>query len=511
MTVTTDPHGGVSCIELQPLRSRLSPQIVYLTAACAIALALFAPATPSPLYGIYASRWHLSAAAVTGIFAASALGVLVSLLLARRISDEGGRRPVLLVAIAGISASPILYMLAASAAWLVAARLSQGVATGIAVSTASAALLDLHPRRDPVATGITNGVASAGGSGAGLEELASSYPDVEVLTDPIYVRDRNVYTSAGVTTGSDLTLVLVLVLVLVEEDLGSAVAQRGARALLLFLRRPGGQAQFSNALRTPPAQRPDIRDLQGWITDQIHDRPAHLWPRQSPTPARSRRPGPTPEAAVTSRGCSLAPPPPPPRRTHPRTARRSTMPAPRNTCPDLIRPFAVTLPASAPEELKRRLAATRWPDPETVANWSRGVRSQGRRALTAHWERDYDWRRFEARLNCPPRSLTTIDGLDIHPASATTLDPRQGQQPDPLRRCPEGRTLRRPGATRDPGRGDVPDTDHFGQRRHAHRLRPPDRPPAGRDRLRPRPRPLTQTTTDSHEEDTGFHAVTRRQ
>ncbi len=214
MTVTTDPHGGVSCIELQPLRSRLSPQIVYLTAACAIALALFAPATPSPLYGIYASRWHLSAAAVTGIFAASALGVLVSLLLARRISDEGGRRPVLLVAIAGISASPILYMLAASAAWLVAARLSQGVATGIAVSTASAALLDLHPRRDPVATGITNGVASAGGSGAGLEELASSYPDVEVLTDPIYVRDRNVYTSAGVTTGSDLTLVLVLVLVL---------------------------------------------------------------------------------------------------------------------------------------------------------------------------------------------------------------------------------------------------------------------------------------------------------
>lgn len=90
---------------------------------------------------------------------------------------------------------------------------------------------------------------------AATDELASSYPDIEVLADPIYVRDGNVYTSAGVTAGIDLALALV------EEDLGPAPAQRVARALVLFIRRPGGQAQFSHALRMPPAQRANIREL----------------------------------------------------------------------------------------------------------------------------------------------------------------------------------------------------------------------------------------------------------
>lgn len=98
---------------------------------------------------------------------------------------------------------------------------------------------------------------------AASEELAISYPDVEVLADPIYVRDGNIYTSAGVTAGIDLALALV------EEDLGFSVAQRVARALVLFVRRPGGQAQFSHSLRVPPAQRPNIRELQGWIIDHI--------------------------------------------------------------------------------------------------------------------------------------------------------------------------------------------------------------------------------------------------
>ncbi|MST34187.1 helix-turn-helix domain-containing protein [Acidimicrobiaceae bacterium USS-CC1] len=101
---------------------------------------------------------------------------------------------------------------------------------------------------------------------AATDELASSYPDIEVLADPIYVRDGNVYTSAGVTAGIDLALALV------EEDLGPAAAQRVARALVLFIRRPGGQAQFSHALRLPPAQRANIRELQDWIIDHIdHD------------------------------------------------------------------------------------------------------------------------------------------------------------------------------------------------------------------------------------------------
>ncbi|GGY06742.1 GlxA family transcriptional regulator [Streptomyces djakartensis] len=74
------------------------------------------------------------------------------------------------------------------------------------------------------------------------EQLAREYPDVRVDRDPIFVRDGRVWTSAGVTAGMDLALALV------EDDLGRDVAHAVARRLVLFLRRPGGQSQFSVAL-----------------------------------------------------------------------------------------------------------------------------------------------------------------------------------------------------------------------------------------------------------------------
>jgi MFS family permease len=140
----------------------------YLTAASIVGLALFASGTPSPLYGVYSSLWGFSTAILTVVYATYALGALTTLLLAGRVSDEVGRRPVLLVALGGIGISTVLYMLARSAVWLIAARGLQGVATGLALSTASAALLDLHPRQDPVLSGRTNGIASAGGIGVGI-------------------------------------------------------------------------------------------------------------------------------------------------------------------------------------------------------------------------------------------------------------------------------------------------------------------------------------------------------
>ncbi len=97
------------------------------------------------------------------------------------------------------------------------------------------------------------------------ENLARSYPSVTVLADSIYVRDGNIYTSAGVTTGIDLALALV------EEDLGSTVATRVARQLVLFLRRPGGQAQFSQGLSVPLASRSAIRELQHWIAFHLEE------------------------------------------------------------------------------------------------------------------------------------------------------------------------------------------------------------------------------------------------
>ena len=80
----------------------------------------------------------------------------------------------------------------------------------------------------------------------------------------------------------------------------------------------------------------------------------------------------------------------------------------------LVRPFAVAVPDSEIEDLKQRLARTRWPNPETVPDWSQGVRSEDAKSLIEYWQREYDWRRFESELNRFPQFLTTIDGLDIH-------------------------------------------------------------------------------------------------
>ena len=79
-----------------------------------------------------------------------------------------------------------------------------------------------------------------------------------------------------------------------------------------------------------------------------------------------------------------------------------------------IRPFTVAIPDSEIDYLNQRLAATRWPDQETVSDWSQGVRLENAKSLITHWERGYDWRRFESELNGYPQFLTEIDGLDIH-------------------------------------------------------------------------------------------------
>jgi MFS family permease len=149
-------------------RRTLSPRLAYGLAAAVIGLGLFASVTPSPLYETYSKLWHFSPLTLTLIYATYAFGVLAALLLVGRTSDEVGRRPVLLAALGTLILSTVLFMLADSVAWLFAARGLQGVATGMALSAASAALLDLHPRRDPAGVGLTNGSVSAGGIGLGI-------------------------------------------------------------------------------------------------------------------------------------------------------------------------------------------------------------------------------------------------------------------------------------------------------------------------------------------------------
>ena len=97
------------------------------------------------------------------------------------------------------------------------------------------------------------------------ETLQRRFPNLKVQTDPIFVRDGRVYTSAGVTAGIDLALAMV------EEDHGRRVALGVARELVMFLRRPGGQSQFSVQLATQSADREPIRDLQQWISDHLSE------------------------------------------------------------------------------------------------------------------------------------------------------------------------------------------------------------------------------------------------
>jgi MFS family permease len=159
----------------------LSPRLAYGLAAAVIGLSLFASITPSPLYGTYSELWGFSPAVLTLVFGTYAFGVLTTLLLAGRLSDNAGRRPVLLIALGSLLVTTLIYMAAQSVAWLFVARLLQGLATGLSLASASAAMLDLHPRRDPAGVGLANGVASAGGIGLGM--LVSSTA-VEFLPAP---------------------------------------------------------------------------------------------------------------------------------------------------------------------------------------------------------------------------------------------------------------------------------------------------------------------------------------
>ncbi len=100
---------------------------------------------------------------------------------------------------------------------------------------------------------------------AACGELERRHPEVDVDPKPIFVRDGAVWTSAGVTAGIDLALALV------EEDLGPEVPREVARWLVVFLQRPGGQAQFSSHLASGLAAREPLRELQAWMADNLDE------------------------------------------------------------------------------------------------------------------------------------------------------------------------------------------------------------------------------------------------
>ena len=100
---------------------------------------------------------------------------------------------------------------------------------------------------------------------ASCTRLEQLWPNINVDADAIYVRDDHIFTSAGVTAAIDATLALV------EEDLGRAIAAQIARSMVLFLRRSGGQSQYSNVLAAQSKASDKFTDLISWISDNLRE------------------------------------------------------------------------------------------------------------------------------------------------------------------------------------------------------------------------------------------------
>lgn len=98
-----------------------------------------------------------------------------------------------------------------------------------------------------------------------LEELAARYPAVQVVDEGIYVEDRGVWTSAGITAGIDLALALV------ESDHGQKTAMEVAKRLVLFLRRSGHQAQFSSTLARQEKEPPKLKDITSYVLEHVDE------------------------------------------------------------------------------------------------------------------------------------------------------------------------------------------------------------------------------------------------
>lgn len=146
--------------------SQLPRALAFWLLAAVLTLLLAASAAPSPLYLVYQQRWHFSPLDLTSVYAANSLALLVTLLFVGSLSDHLGRRPVLLAAVAVELVSMLVFAEARGLAWLFAARIIQGVATGAATGALSAGLIDLQPPGSRLGALLTN-VASAGGLALG--------------------------------------------------------------------------------------------------------------------------------------------------------------------------------------------------------------------------------------------------------------------------------------------------------------------------------------------------------
>ena len=162
-----------NCVALNasqaPIARALSPRVAFFLLASITVSFLAGSLAPTPLYPVYQAEWGFSALTTTEIFGIYAIALLGSLLIAGRLSDHVGRRPVLIVATLVQAVVMLMFATANGVGALMLARVVQGVATGAALGAVGAGMLDLDKARGPVANAVTPPLGtSTGGLLAGL-------------------------------------------------------------------------------------------------------------------------------------------------------------------------------------------------------------------------------------------------------------------------------------------------------------------------------------------------------
>jgi MFS family permease len=198
--VTRDPELAVidrpcvDCLDHSLAAGRAGPAIPRLVAFWLVALVLtitmLGTTLPTPLYVIYQAQWHFSAAIVTVTFAVYAAGVLATLLLAGRASDQAGRRPVLAAALGCSALSTVVFILAPNVGVLFAGRILSGLSAGLMTGTATAALTELIPASASRRASLVATAANMGGLGLGplIAGLFAQYaPQPTVLVFELYL------------------------------------------------------------------------------------------------------------------------------------------------------------------------------------------------------------------------------------------------------------------------------------------------------------------------------------
>jgi len=213
---------------------RLSRRTAFAAISVIFVVFMAASSAPSPLYVVYQQLWGFSAMTLTVVFAVYVLGLIGSLLVLGALSDYIGRRPVLAAAIALEAVALILFISAGNVPVLVLARLLQGIATGAAMTTLGATLVDLNPPHAPGRAGLVNGVAPLGGLAVGALGCGALVQFGPAPTHFVFE--------------------LLLAGMLVAAVFVALMPETGVR-------RPGGRSSLRPRLGVPPRLRPDVLAL----------------------------------------------------------------------------------------------------------------------------------------------------------------------------------------------------------------------------------------------------------